>query len=143
MTAKTAVTARITHRYTQSPERVFDAWLDRDKAGKFLFATPTGTMVTVEIDPRVGGKYRFVDRRDGIDIEHVGEYLEIERPRRLVFTLAVPKHSYEKTRVSIDIVPRADGCELTLVHEGVLPEYEEQTKTGWADILKGVARTIG
>jgi len=135
-------TVRVTRRYTASPERVYDAWLDPAAAGQWLFATPTGQMVRVEIDARPGGRFIFVDRRDGDDVEHTGEYIEIERPRRLVFTFAVPKYSSLTTLVTIDIVPLAEGCELTLTHEGVLPEYIERTKDGWAGILDGLAVTL-
>jgi uncharacterized protein YndB with AHSA1/START domain len=65
----------------------------------------------------------------------VGEYLEIVRPRRLVFTFAVPKYSPQATRVSIDIVAAGSGCDLTLTHEGVLPEWESPTQQGWGMIL--------
>jgi uncharacterized protein YndB with AHSA1/START domain len=84
-----------------------------------------------------------VDRRDGEDIEHVGEYLEIDRPRRLVFTFAVPKFSTENTRVTVDIVPLDTGCELTLTHEGVLPDYAARTESGWGKILDALAATLG
>lgn len=96
-------------------------------------------MVRAEIDARVGGKFVFTDRRDGVDVEHTGEYLEIERPRRLVFTFAVPQFSAESTRVSIDIVPLETGCELTLTHEGVLPDYVTRTEAGWGMILDNLA----
>jgi uncharacterized protein YndB with AHSA1/START domain len=123
---------RVSRRFDASAERVFDAWLDPEKAGKFLFATPTGTMVRAEIDPRVGGTFCFVDRRDGEDVAHTGTYLEIDRPRRLVFSFAVPKYSAATTRVIVEIVPREAGCELTLTHEGVLPEYRDRTRRGVA-----------
>ena len=139
MSTQTTATVRVTHRFTASPERVFDAWLDPAKARRFLFATPTGQMVRAEIDPRVGGQYTFTDRRDGEDVVHTGEYLEIDRPRRLVFTFMVPTYSSAVTRVTIEIVPLDSGCELTLTNEGVLEEYEEGTTEGWSRILAELA----
>src|SRR4051812_29565567 len=76
MAAETPVCVRVTRRFDTSPGRVFDAWLDPEKAGQWLFATSTGRMVRVEIDARVGGSFSFTDRRDDEDVEHVGEYLE-------------------------------------------------------------------
>jgi uncharacterized protein YndB with AHSA1/START domain len=143
MTSDPRATVRVKHRFSQSPERVFDAWLNPAKARKFLFATPTGEMVRAEIDARVGGKFVFVDRRNGEDVEHVGEYLEIDRPLRLVFTFSVPKFSAERTRVVVEIAPLDTGCQLTLTHEGVLPDYAERTKGGWTMILDGLAAALG
>jgi uncharacterized protein YndB with AHSA1/START domain len=57
----TGVTVK--HRFTASAERVYDAWLDPEKARKFLYATATGEIVRCEVDARVGGKYVIVDRR--------------------------------------------------------------------------------
>jgi uncharacterized protein YndB with AHSA1/START domain len=74
MNTETQAIARVTHRFNATPERVFDALLDVEKARRFMFATPTGQMVRAEIDPRVGGAFCFVDRRDGEDVEHSGEY---------------------------------------------------------------------
>jgi uncharacterized protein YndB with AHSA1/START domain len=99
-------------------------------------------MVRAEIDPHVGGKFCLVDRRDGEDIEHVGEYLEVVRPVRLVFTFVVPKFSKEQTKVIIDIAALDTGCELTLTHEGVLPEYADRTQGGWTMILGTLAKAL-
>jgi uncharacterized protein YndB with AHSA1/START domain len=134
MTAEYAGVIVITRRFDFPIERVFDAWLDPATASKFLFTTPTGKMVRVEIDARVGGSFNIM-RRDGDDVEHVGTYLEIDRPRRLVFTFGVPKYSAQMTRVSIDLKPLPTGCELTLTHEGVLPEWLDSTRVGWGRIL--------
>lgn len=145
MSTRTPVVLRVTRRFAASAERVFDAWLDPDKARRFLFATPAGEMVTVEIDARVGGSFYVVERRDGEDAEHYGEYLEIDRPRRLVFTFANEKGARDGDRISIDIVPQESGCELTLTHE-MSPEWAEwadQTRQGWTDIVQGLAAALG
>lgn len=140
--AQARVTVRVVRHFDAPAERVFDAWLDRENAGKWLFATPTGQMVVVEIDARAGGAFTFIDRRDGEDIAHTGEYVEIDRPRRLTFDFRVPKFSEEATRIVIDIATGASGCDLTLVHEGVYAEYATRTEEGWNGILDGLSRVI-
>jgi uncharacterized protein YndB with AHSA1/START domain len=142
MTVNAGHMLRITRHFEASPERVFDAWLNPETAGNWLFTTATGEMTRVEIDPRVGGKYLLIDRRHGKDIEHVGEYLEINRPTRLVFTFTVSAFSPQSTRVTIDIVPAGKGCDLTLTHEGVLEEWVSQTQQGWTMILDGLANSL-
>ena len=133
---------QVSRRFSASAERVFDAWLDPNTAGKWLFATPTGKMNTVKIDARVGGSYLIVENREGADVEHIGEYLEIGRPRRLVFTLQVPKYSLEITKVMIAICALESGCELKLTHEGVLPDYVASTTSGWNMILAQLSATL-
>jgi uncharacterized protein YndB with AHSA1/START domain len=123
-------------------DRVFNAWIDAKTAGKWLFATPAGQMVRAEIDPRVGGSFIFVDRRNGEDIEHTGDYVEIVPPRRLVFDFGVPKYTTEKTRVTIEITAEASGCQLTLTHDGVWADYETRTAQGWNMLLDGLAATL-
>lgn len=139
-----AVKVRVTRRFTASAERVFDAWLDPSRARQFLFTDAAGEVVRVEIDRRVGGTYVIVDRRVEGDVEHTGEYLELDRPRRLVFTLQVPKYSDTVDRVAIDITPLESGCELTLTHElaPAAEEYASQTEAGWIGILSGLSALV-
>lgn len=136
----------VTRRFEHSQERVFDAWIDPATARKFLFTMAGGEIIRADIDARPGGKFLFIDRRDTDefkgDIEHIGEYLEIERPRRLVFTFGVPQFSPEMTRVTIEIVPAGSGCELTLTHEDVPPEWAERTQEGWTMILGALEKTL-
>lgn len=138
------IVVRVTRRFDASAERVFDAWLDAEMARRFLFATSTGQMVRAEIDPRVGGTFNFTDRRDGVDVVHMGEYLEIDRPRRLVFTFHVGTDSQELSRVSIDIAPAGTGCELTLTHEmdPKWAQFKERTLAGWTMILGNLAAAV-
>jgi uncharacterized protein YndB with AHSA1/START domain len=144
MSAQSPIVVRVTRRFEASAERVFDAWLDAEKARKFLFATSTGQMVRSEIDPRVGGAFNFTDRRDGVDAEHVGEYLEIDRPRRLVFTFHTERGSTDLSRVTVEIVPLGSGCELTLTHEmdPKWAEYKDRTQAGWTTILDGLGAVL-
>jgi uncharacterized protein YndB with AHSA1/START domain len=140
---KTA-TVRVTHRYDASPERVFDAWLDPKIAGRFFFATPSGQMIKAEIDAKVGGHFTFVDRRPDMgEVEHVGTWLEIDRPRRLVFEFAVPAYEPTRTKITLDFAPAGAGTDLTLTHEGVFEDYLTRTEHGWGMILGGLERALG
>ena len=137
----TTTIVRVSRRFAAPAERLYDAWLDPARAGRWLFATPLGEMVAVAIDARVGGSFIFTDRRDGEDIEHTGEYLELQRPQRLSFRFAVPKYSKVGTRVSVEFAPLGPGSELTLTHAGVLPAQAERTAAGWRAVLDGLAAT--
>ena len=57
MSTETTATVRVTRRFNASAERVFDAWLDANRAATFLFATAAGRMVRADIDARVGGSF--------------------------------------------------------------------------------------
>jgi len=134
---------RVTRDFDSPAERVFDAWLDRDRAGYWLFATPEGEMVRVEIDARVGGRFEIVERRGGDEVLHTGSYEEVERPRRLVFTLQVPKFSPEVSRVAIDIEPTDSGCRLQLEAGEAQEEERRKYEKGWSMILDGLAAELG
>jgi len=154
----TTKTAKVeVSRYLDAPpETVFDAWLDPESIGRWLFATPDGVMAQVEVDPRVGGRFRIVERRgaengaaqspglgdgDSILAEHFGEYVALDRPRRLAFDFWT-SFSEERTRVTVVIAADGDGSRITLTHEGVWVDYEERTREGWTMILDGLARTL-
>ena len=131
----------VTHRFAAPAERVYGAWLDRETARRFLFTTATGEVVRCDIDARVGGKYTIVDRRNGEDIRHEGMYVELDRPRRIAFTLRVPKYSANEDRVTIDIKPLGQGCELTLTTQ-TADEWADDTQRGWAMILDVLDETL-
>lgn len=141
----TPVILTVSRDFDASPEAVFDAWLDPEKAGKFLFATPDGEMLKVEVDARVGGRALVVERRASGDAHHHLQYEVIELPNRLVFLFrADPAEEGTWTRVSIAIAPTGMGATLTLTHE-MDPQwaaYEDQTRKGWTMILDSLAKVI-
>jgi len=135
----------VTRELGSAPEAVFDAWLDPASACRWLFKTPTGEMVRVEIDGRVGGSFTIVERREGEDVAHVGEYLEIAKPARIVFKFGVPKYSPERDRVAVEIEP-ADGGSRVTITQDLNPGYAAfaaSVEQGWRDILEGLAATLG
>ncbi len=132
---------RVTRRFTAPPERIFDAWLDGENLARWMRA-PRDELVRVVLEARVGGAFVLVVRRNGEEIEHMGEYLEIDRPHRLAFSWSVPRYSPAKTRVDLELSPIDSGTELTLTHEGVAAEYLSRTEAGWRGILDSSVRAL-
>lgn len=145
MTERPTVIVKVERLFDFPPQAVFDAWLDPSAVGRWLFHAPDGVAKKVEIDARVGGKYEIAERRaDGL-ARHVGEYLEIDRPRKLVFTFAYIGPAFENaptTTITVDIAPEAGRCRLTLIHEGVWDDFAEQTEQGWTMIIDALAETL-
>lgn len=138
------IIAQVSRVFPYPAERVFAAWLDPQLARHFLFATPGGEMIRAEVDPRVGGRFVFTDRRDGEDVEHYGEYLEIAPPHRLVFHYGITGFDAPPDVVSIELAPHPSGCELTLTHAmgAEFAEYRERTEKGWTSVLGSLANTL-
>lgn len=150
-----SVVVRVSHRYSAPADRVFDAWLTPNQASRFLFRTRTGNVMQCEITPEVGGGFTVIDRRpaaDGdesvFDVVHMGKYLEIARPRRIVFEFSVLTFgSEDPTRVAVDIAPVSPmACELTLTHDMGATEHarqlEEASRKGWTNMLALLEREL-
>jgi uncharacterized protein YndB with AHSA1/START domain len=139
-----AGTPLVVHRsYAASAEQVFDAWLDREQMARFLFATPDGTMQRVEVDPQIGGRFRIDEQRQSGLACHYGEYVAIERPRRLVFRFTTDQ-AQPPTEVTIAIDPTGGGSLLTLSHlvDPAWENFRERTRHGWTMILDTLAPLV-
>lgn len=140
------VEATVSHRFTASAERVFDAWLDPAMARVWMQQPFPGLgrldVRRVEIDARVGGRFTFSDMRAEGEAVHWGYYREIDRPRRLVFTwfTADEDEQADSSVVTLTITPLADGCEATIVHrmDAKWAAYVAQTEQGWGGMLRQI-----
>lgn len=99
---------------------------------------PAGARIpSAELDVRVGGARRVtmaMDTPDGpMEMQFVGEFVEIDAPFRLVYTEAVAgpdgSPSSPMTRVIVELSPYGNGTALTLTHEGV--PADSPGATGW------------
>jgi uncharacterized protein YndB with AHSA1/START domain len=135
-------TLRLTWRFDAGPQRVFDAWLDPPFAARWLFATASQPIAHVEIDARVGGSFRFVDRDHGSEIEYTGEYTAIVPHRRLAFTLVLPRAERTNTRVTVAIASLNRGSRLSLIHENVPAVKTSYINDRWTGILYGLGVTL-
>src|SRR5215467_11228641 len=78
----------ITRTFQAPADLVFDAHTKPDLVRKWLLGPEGWTMPVCEIDLRVGGKYRYVWKKEstGHQMRMGGEYREIEQPEKIVAT---------------------------------------------------------
>ena len=116
-----------------TPDTVFQYFTDPTKYVQWM-----GTGARITSTP--GGEYR-VRMRDGVETS--GEFVEIDPPKRVVFTwgwkhdAAVPPGS---TRVEVSLEPDGTGTRVVLRHHN-LPSAEqiEHHRQGWELYLNRLA----
>lgn len=141
MNMASEVAVRVTRRYGARPERVFDAWVDPSVAGRWLFATALHPARCLEMDARKGGSFRFLDRTNGADVVRTGVYVEIDRPRQIVFTLGAGRRR-RASRVIARISRLGSGCELRLTHENLPSEQARAAEGRWLGMLYGLGEAL-
>ncbi len=99
------------------PEQVFRAFTDPDWYSQWWGPEGCSSNVT-QLDLEVGGAYR-VDMvlPDGNETTLYGTYQEIDPPRLLAYSFGW-EGAPERTLVTVELEPHADGTELTVTHEG-------------------------
>lgn len=140
------VQAVVVHHFSVPAERVYDAFLDVTLLGRWMFgpAVRDERIVRIALEPKVGGKFSFVVNRQGTEVDHVGEYLEIDRPRLLVFTWAIRANLTDTSRVIVEITPLATGCDVKLTHV-MSPEsaaYVDKATGAWTKMLTALERVF-
>ena len=120
MEKKTRVTAigeteiLIERKFRASRELVFDAHTRCELVKRWLLGPDGWTMPVCEIDLRVGGKYRYIWRKEstGHEMAMGGEYREIDRPERLVTTEKFDDPWYEGEAYGTLTLIESDGGTL-------------------------------
>lgn len=110
---------RIERRFDATPEEVFDAWTSPEVLRRWWAVHPDGSTPVAEVDLRVGGRYRLMmEQPDGTKHTVGGEYREVNRPNRLVYSWRWELDSGEPGHESVVTVSfNADGERTRLVLE--------------------------
>ncbi len=140
-------TAIAVQTFKVPPQRVYDAILDPDMIARFMFGPLLREEIILHIgnDARVGGAFSYKVKRGEDVIDHVGEFLELDPPRRISFTWGIAGQSdADPSVVTIDIAPTPDGCRLTLTQE--IPQewaaYVDLSRASWEKMLGVLASLL-
>ncbi len=118
-----------------TPERLWQAITDPDTRARFHFG------LRVESDWTPGSAYRLTP--GGAEAPLIeGVNLEVDPPRKLVQSMTAlwGEDVVEEgtSRVTWDIEPVGDSCRLTVVHDQLRENANEQLFGGWSMILSGL-----
>ncbi len=123
-------------RVEADPETVFRYWTEAERLVRWMGRTAT-------VEARPGGTFR-VDY-NGTDIA-TGAFLEVEPPRRLVFTWGweAPGDSVApgSSRVEVDFVPDGQATVVTVRHLDLPTEALAGHAVGWDQFLPSLAGAV-
>jgi DNA-binding transcriptional ArsR family regulator len=118
-----------------TPERLWEAITDSQMRQRYNFG------VGVESNWTSGSPYKGVHQQAGITIAE-GENLEVDPPRRLVQSFNALWSDEAKaegsSRVTWEIEPIGDSCRLTVTHDELREDANEEIYGGWPQILSGL-----
>lgn len=136
------------------PELVFETWTSGEHIRQWMRPEPGMQVPFATMDVRVGGKFRIqMQMPDGEYFTAVGEFQEVEVPRRLVYTWDWEKDGSgteygevegKPTLITVDFLERGEQTELILTHS----RFDTVTRRdshagGWDRIVQSFAEALG
>ena len=133
-TETTAADVVVEKEIDARPEIVFGYFVEPDKMVGWF-----GREASLEAHP--GGVYRV---RVNDQAHAMGEFVEVDPPRRVVFTFGWegdPENGPGKGTVEVTLTPKGDGTLVRLIHRGLSggTETEESHRDGWQHYLDRLA----
>jgi uncharacterized protein YndB with AHSA1/START domain len=126
------------------PARVYDAWTTPELLTRWFAPSPDFAVIVHRAETHVGGKYR-IEMRHASGKSHivVGEYRELNRPTRLVFTWAWEGSPMTDTMVEVEFRPSGSGTEVVLTHSRFATEAErDEHLKGWNGCLSQIEGAV-
>lgn len=139
---------RLSRRIAARPDIVFDA-LTTPEGMTSWWGPDEGPLLSATADVKVGGRFQVRFRMlDGSEHECIGEFLEINKPRRIVMSWqwifgSDPGERERVSRVEFHLRAIDTGTELTLVHTELRDEKTAHSHgRGWEGALDKLMRRL-
>lgn len=129
---------QLTRLFNAPPQLVFEAMTRPEHVREWWGRLGDGYSVPVcEIDLRVGGKWKFVNRHPKGEVTFHGEYREIDAPERLVFTETMAPHPEPGSVVTARFTEENGRARLTATVEYFSQDVRDMV------LSSGMARGAG
>ncbi|HEY1309844.1 MAG TPA: SRPBCC domain-containing protein [Pseudolabrys sp.] len=134
----------IKRRFNATPEKVFAAWTDPEKVKRWMGPGEVKAL-SVESDPRTGGRYRWLMQAPNGEQHDVGgAYREVIPNEKLVFTWAWKSTPERESLVTVLIKPDGQGSLMTLTHEQFFDdEARDRHNQGWEGAMPKLEKYLG
>ena len=137
----------LTRSFKASRSKVFRAWTEPEELKKWWQLGQGWRLNIVEVDLRVGGKYRIGLTSAGGDATHevTGMFQEVSPPERLVYTWTTKGSGLgsDDSLVTVEFHDKGASTEVVLRHESLAGDRSRQnTYEGWLTVLDGLAKLM-
>jgi uncharacterized protein YndB with AHSA1/START domain len=135
----------ISWTFEASREEVWREWTEAERFADWYGGAADVPLDTVVMDVRPGGRWSLVMHADRGTIYWDGEYLEVEEPERLVFTLTDEPDEEQYAVCTVVLTDTGDGrTDMLFSQIGPLPpEQLEPAKKGWSSFFERIAERLG
>jgi uncharacterized protein YndB with AHSA1/START domain len=139
----TGPAVQIRRRVKARADEIFDLWTKPDLMVRWMSPFPGAVDCKASCDLRPGGAFSLVMTSKEASREVSGTYVEVDRPRKLVFTWMGPLTNNVNTLVTVEFNPHGDETDLVLTHERLPTSaiHEGHTR-GWGNILDHLAEVV-
>ena len=136
---KPAETLRITRVVDADKQRVFKAWTDPAQVKKWWKLGEGWTTPAVEVDLKVGGKISLGNAPSGGGLMVVtGEFLQIDAPDKLVYTMRFPGALPEESLVTVEFKDLGGQTEI-IITQKMSEAMLDNAVAGWNAALDGLS----
>jgi uncharacterized protein YndB with AHSA1/START domain len=125
-------------------EEVWREWTEAERFADWYGGAADVPLETVTMDVRPGGRWSLVMHAERGTIYWDGEYLEVEEPERLVFTVTDEPDEDQYAVCTVVLSDAGDGrTDMLFSQIGPLPpEQLEAAKKGWSGFFERIAQRL-